>query len=118
MDFSFSRSQYTQENYASVADRYPGKPVVITEAGWATCSNDRGIRPENASEELQAAYCAELMRWSRERGVLTFVFEAFDESWKGSDDPREPEKHWGLFTADRKPKQVLRALFPHRPWGA
>ena len=110
--------RYTEENYASVAARYPGKPVVITEAGWATCSNGRGIRPENASEELQAAYCAELMRWSRERGVLTFVFEAFDESWKGSDDPREPEKHWGLFTADRKPKQVLRALLPHRPWGA
>ena len=35
------------------------------------------------------------------RGILTFVFEAFDEPWKGSPDPLEPEKHWGLFTVDR-----------------
>ena len=63
-------------------------------------------------------YCAELMRWSPECGVLTFVFEAFDESWKGSDGPGEQEKHWGLFTADRKPKQAMRALFPDRQWAA
>ena len=104
--------RYTEENYASVSDRYWGRPIVITEAGWTTSSNGRGVPPQHASEELQAVYCAELLRWSRERGVLTFVFEAFDESWKGSDDPREPEKHWGLFTADRKPKPAVRALFP------
>jgi Glycosyl hydrolases family 17 len=40
--------------------------------------------------------------------VLTFVFEAFDEAWKGSPDPAEPEKHWGLFHADRSPKPVAR----------
>jgi exo-beta-1,3-glucanase (GH17 family) len=102
----------TQHNYESVAARHPDKPVVITEAGWATASNGRGIPREDASEELQEAYCAELLRWSRERGVLTFVFEAFDEPWKGSDDPAEPEKHWGLFGVDRKPKRAARSLLP------
>lgn len=103
---------YTQENFDSVARLYPGMPVVITEAGWTTGSNGRGIRPENSSEELQARYHRELTEWARERGILTFVFEAFDESWKGSPDPLEPEKHWGLFTVDRQPKQVVRALYP------
>jgi hypothetical protein len=42
------------------------------------------------------------------------VFEAFDESWKGSPDPLEPEKHWGLFTVDRKPKLVMAPLYPER----
>ena len=109
--------RYTQENYQGVARRYPDKPVVITEAGWTTSSNGRGVLPQHASEELQAAYCAQLVRWSRERGVLTFLFEAFDESWKGSDDPREPEKHWGLFTAGRAPKPVVHALFPEARCG-
>ena len=42
-----------------------------------------------------------------ENEVLTFFFEAFDEPWKGSEDPLEPEKHWGVFFEDRKPKMVL-----------
>ena len=103
---------YTRENYEAVARLYPDKRVVIAEAGWTTGSNGRGIRPENSSEELQARYYRELTGWARERGILTFVFEAFDEPWKGSSDPLEPEKHWGLFTVDRQPKQVARALYP------
>jgi exo-beta-1,3-glucanase (GH17 family) len=101
---------YTQENFDSVARLYPGKRVVITEAGWTTGSNGRGIRPENSSEELQARYCRELTDWARRHDILTFVFEAFDEPWKGSPDPLEPEKHWGLYTVDRQPKQAIGAL--------
>lgn len=103
---------YTRENWRSVVECYPGRPVVITEAGWTTCSNGRGISPANASPDLQAAYVPQLMAWSREAGVPTFVFEAFDEAWKGSSDPDEPEKHWGLFTHDRRPKPVVKRLFP------
>ena len=40
---------------------------------------------------------------------MTFVFEAFDEPWKGSPEAMEPEKHWGLFTVDRKPKKVMQS---------
>lgn len=105
---------YTLENYRGVAERYPDKPVVITEAGWTTSSNGRGIEPSNASQELQAIYCRQLVDWARETGVLTFVFEAFDEPWKGSPDPLEPEKHWGLFTVDRMPKLVMRDTFSGR----
>jgi len=103
--------EYTKENYFSVVNKYPNKPVVITEAGWATNSNGRGICPSNVSEELQAAYYNDLVNWSEEEGILTFVFEAFDEPWKGSNEPLEPEKHWGLFTVDRKPKLVLREFY-------
>jgi exo-beta-1,3-glucanase (GH17 family) len=104
--------QYSKDNYHGVARRYPGKPVVITEAGWATTSNGRGIDPMNAAEDLQAVYYRDLMDWSRAEGILTFVFEAFDEPWKGSADPLEPEKHWGLFTVDREPKKVMQSLYP------
>lgn len=102
---------YTQENYYAVKGRYPDKPVVITEAGWTTASNGRGIEPWNASEELQQAYYQKLLEWVTEEEILTFVFEAFDEPWKGSPDPYEPEKHWGLFALDRTPKRVMAEIF-------
>jgi exo-beta-1,3-glucanase (GH17 family) len=98
---------YTRDNVDSVARLYPDKPVVITEAGWCTRSNGRGMHAEHAAQELQAIYLRDLMAWTDRERRLCFVFEAFDEPWKGSADPLEPEKHWGLFTADRQPKLVM-----------
>jgi exo-beta-1,3-glucanase (GH17 family) len=102
---------YTIQNHKSIADMYPGKPVIITEAGWATNSNGRGINPENVSQEFQAIYYNDLMKWSEKEGIMTFIFEAFDEPWKGSPEALEPEKHWGLFTVDRKPKKVMQQFY-------
>ncbi len=102
---------YTKENYYSVANLYPEVPVVITEAGWATNSNGRGIEPHQVNQENQAIHCKELVTWSKQNKILTFLFEAFDEEWKGSPEPLEPEKHWGLYGVDRKPKLVVKDLF-------
>jgi len=102
--------EYTKENYYSVANLYPDTPTMITEAGWATNSNGRGIDAHNVSEELQKIYYNDLVNWSNEENILTFVFEAFDEPWKGSDEEFEPEKHWGLFKVDRTPKLVMESL--------
>jgi exo-beta-1,3-glucanase (GH17 family) len=99
--------EYTKSNYHQVLACHPDKPIVITEAGWTTQSNGQGIESWNASEALQTAYYSQLLEWTTKERILTFVFEAFDEPWKGSDDPQEPEKHWGLFKVDRKPKQVM-----------
>lgn len=99
---------YTIENYHAVAHAYPEKQVVISEAGWATKSNGRGIPPHHVNEELQREYINQLLDWAAIEGVLIYLFEAFDENWKGSDDPLEPEKHWGIYYADRTPKLVVR----------
>lgn len=101
---------YTKQNYQSVQKKYPNKLVVITEAGWATASNGLGIPKENVNKELQSIYYRFLKNWSESDGILTFVFEAFDEPWKGSDDPHEPEKHWGLFAVDRTPKPAMKEI--------
>lgn len=103
--------EYTKQNYYSVANHYPHKPVVITEAGWTTASNGGGIEVWNASEELQAIYYAQLIEWSNREKIMTFVFEAFDEPWKGSGQADEPETNWGLFFEDRTPKLVMQDLF-------
>lgn len=103
--------EYTKQNYYAVADRHPSKPVVITEAGWTTASNGRGIDTWNASEELQAAYYEQLLEWTTKEKILTFVFEAFDEPWKGDSHPLEPEKFWGLFTVKRTQKLVMKERY-------
>jgi exo-beta-1,3-glucanase (GH17 family) len=100
---------YTIANYQSVAQAYPDKQVIITEAGWATATNGLGIEPQHVNQEFQRRYYKELMEWAEREQVLVYFFEAFDENWKGSDDPLEPEKHWGLYRADRTPKLALQA---------
>ncbi|MDW3652711.1 MAG: glycosyl hydrolase [Bacteroidia bacterium] len=104
---------YTKDNYWGVANKYPQKPVMITEAGWATNSNGRGIHPENVNEDIQEMYYHDLAKWTEEEGIICFLFEAFDESWKGSPDELEPEKHWGIFKVDRTPKKVMKPFYPH-----
>jgi len=103
--------EYTKLNYESVANKYPDIPVVITEAGWSTNSNGRGIDPEHVSEENQKVYYEDMMEWVNEDNILTFIFEAFDEKWKGSGEAMEPEKHWGLFYSDRIPKLVMQGIY-------
>jgi len=99
---------YTKNNYYDVAKKYPEKPVIITEAGWSTNSNGRGINPEAVNEMNQKIYYEDLLGWTGAENILTFVFEAFDEDWKGSHEPLEPEKHWGLYKIDRTPKLVMK----------
>jgi len=106
---------YTKENYYAVAEKHPNKTVIITEAGWATQSNGRGIDPNNVSEEYQKIYFEKLMDWVEKEKILTFFFEAFDEPWKGSPDPFEPEKHWGLFKIDRQPKLAVKNIKSKNP---
>lgn len=99
---------FTMDNFKAVSKKYPNKQIVITEAGWATKSNGRGINECNANDELQKVYLEQLLKWSKEENILVFVFEAFDENWKGSPDSDEPEKHWGIFYSDRTPKLYAR----------
>jgi exo-beta-1,3-glucanase (GH17 family) len=101
---------YTQANLNRVAHAFPGVPLVITEAGWATRSNGRGMHAHDANQAHQVRYLEALLPWAAAQGMLCFVFEAFDEPWKGSPDPLEPEKHWGLYTVEREPKLAALSL--------
>lgn len=96
---------YTIANYQAVRNALPQSQLVITEAGWATVASEFGAR---ADEKMQKRYYRELFTWAEQMQITTFFFEAFDEDWKGNpSDPLGAEKHWGLFTTDRKPKDVV-----------
>lgn len=100
---------YSIENIQKVRDSLPESIIVISEAGWASEASEFG---ERASEEKQLEYYNQLSAWSDEMNITTFFFEAFDEDWKGNpDNPLGAEKHWGLFTVDRKPKKVMQQFY-------
>ncbi|HUJ10799.1 MAG TPA: glycosyl hydrolase family 17 protein [Verrucomicrobiae bacterium] len=101
---------YSIANIQAVHAALPHSRIVVGEAGWPSVASEFGKR---ASEENQKRYVDELTAWAARNNVTTFIFEAFDEDWKG--DPSNAfgaEKHWGLFTVDRRAKLVMRELYP------
>lgn len=102
---------WLREQLAAVAAAHAGRPVVIGETGWATSVAATGEQARlikgKTGEAEQAVFYRTARAWAEEERVPCFVFEAFDENWKGGDDPAEVEKHWGLFRADRTAKAAL-----------
>ncbi|MBE0676734.1 MAG: glycosyl hydrolase family 17 [Bacteroidales bacterium] len=101
--------------FQEVRTMHPDKLAVIGEAGWATDYNTRKTGPgEQASlikgtvdMAAQEYYLIQLHNWITKTRVTTFLFEAFDEPWKGggeNSEPDEVEKHWGVFYENRQPK--------------
>ena len=96
---------FNKADFDKVRSLYPGKQVIFTECGWATACNDSMDRTQ-VGEAQQKSYIAELLAWTESEKIPVFLFEAFDEPWKGSANEEEPEKHWGIFNEDRSPKMA------------
>lgn len=89
--------EYTRANYEAVLNLYPEIPVVITEAGWATNSNGRGIQPEQVNEENQKTYFEDLMNWSEKNKVLTFSSKPLMKPGKVHPIPMNRKNTGGCF---------------------
>ena len=102
---------WTDTTVAAIRAEHPDLPIVIGETGWATGLNEEGSEVQYikapAGEEEQRAFYTAFTEWAAGAHVPYFYFEAFDEPWKGSEDPREVEKHWGLYNVDRTPKAAM-----------
>ncbi|WP_350290641.1 glycosyl hydrolase family 17 protein [uncultured Croceitalea sp.] len=85
------------------------KPIHIGETGWASFSSGQyGADGSRACDEYkEALYYKHVRDWTNEAGMSCFYFEAFDEPWKGGDEPGNSEKHFGLFKVDGKAKYTL-----------
>lgn len=91
-----------------------GLKIVVGETGWATAgtntANTLGI-PNLANAEK---YFNDYVAWATANNVETYLFEAFDEPWKGNPitDPQSVEPHFGLRFIDGSPKFNLSAAVP------
>lgn len=85
------------------------KPVHIGETGWATSDHDLyGDHGSMASDEYKSGMYYKLMRdWTSTNGISCFYFEAFDENWKDSANPRGSENHFGLINLKSQAKYAL-----------
>lgn len=90
--------------------------IVIGETGWATQYDPDNVGPGNqgtlikgdVSLDAQATFLENLNTWVASNKITTFLFEAFDESWKGENKnspSSDIEKNWGVFYENRTPKE-------------
>ncbi len=91
-----------KKHYEEVKALFPDKQVLFTEVGWTTKTNSAMV-PGQACVENQKRYITELNEWLEKDQIIGFIFEAFDEPWKGS-NPNKSECNWGLYYLDRTRK--------------
>ena len=100
--------EVNKKQYAEISALYPDKQVIFTELGWATKARDE-LKKSSSSEENQTRYIKEVTEWFEEDKIIGFIFEAFDESWKGEAED-SCECNWGLYYESRQPKPVIASL--------
>jgi exo-beta-1,3-glucanase (GH17 family) len=85
------------------------KPLHIGETGWASASNELyGNQGSKATDEYKSGIFYKKMRkWTDEKRIACFYFEAFDEIWKDASNPGGSENHFGLFTLDGQAKWAV-----------
>jgi exo-beta-1,3-glucanase (GH17 family) len=110
--------------YKEVRTMHPEKEIAIGETGWATTYNPDKLGPGEqgslikgqVSIDAQKDYLIQLNHWLNKHQVTTFLFEAFDEPWKGGgedSEPNEVEKHWGVYYENREPKESFQEFLSH-----
>lgn len=91
--------------YNKIKEKYPDKFVLFSEVGWSTdCADFSQMKEGQANEENQKKYYDEFWEWADREKIIAYMFEAFDEPWKGGKGANEAEKNWGMYKVDRTPK--------------
>ncbi|MBA2398243.1 MAG: beta-(1-6) glucans synthase [Bradyrhizobium sp.] len=100
--------------YRKVVLAFPGKEILIGEAGWPSKGRMREV--SLPSRINQGRFISELLDRAGREKIRVNVFEAYDESWK-----RQWEgtvgAHWGLFDGDtRQLKHAARSAVSNYPF--
>ncbi|KAG0049302.1 hypothetical protein BGZ89_004282 [Linnemannia elongata] len=82
-----------------------GKPAMISEVGWPSGPSSAALGPAVPSIENLQTFVDTWVCQANKKNVPYYYFEAFDEPWKNSINPRESQ--WGLMTVDRKLKVTI-----------
>ena len=110
--------------YHEIQTVHPEKTVVLGEVGWATRYNADKTGPDQqgtlikgeVSVQAQGLFLIQLEEWINRSGVTTFLFEAFDEPWKGGGEASgssEVEQNWGVYYENRLPKESMQDYLKH-----
>jgi len=95
--------QHVLDKYNLLKQAYPNKEIMIFEVGWPSFGNTFGQAVP--SQQNQEKFIKDFIYSAKLNNIKYFLFEAFDEPWKGKYN--EVEKHWGLYDKDRVLKPEL-----------
>jgi len=99
-------------------DKFPGKQLVIGEAGWPSEGRQRqGAIPDLAH---QAAFVRAFLTAAKELNWDYYLLEAYDQPWKVEDEGAVGA-FWGVYDAQGQPKFELTgnlSSLPDWPWFA
>ncbi|MCW2235445.1 glycoside hydrolase family 17 protein [Azospirillum canadense] len=93
-----------RSSYRTIAQRFPGKPILVGETGWPTAGRSRGAAVTGLVNK--AKFVNGFVRLAQQEGFDYNVIEAFDQGWKAKLEGTVGG-HWGLYTADREAKFSL-----------
>lgn len=103
---------HVADAYHEIAALFPGKTIVIGETGWPS----RGRPREDAVPSVvnQTVFLRRFIALSHREGFEYNLIEAFDQIWKYKSEGTVGA-NWGLWTADRQQKFLLRGLVVENP---
>jgi len=88
--------------YNDVLQAFPGKPIVIGEAGWPSDGRTRGSAQASLSNE--ASFVRGFVQLAMDKGWDYYLLEAYDQPVKKRDTEGAVGAYWGLFDATGHPK--------------
>ena len=100
-----------------VRQRYPKKPILMTEFGWQTIPGLRDFRHGNWSEDYQDTFIRKLLPEMQRIGVAGFMFSCYAD-WmtrpvmKAPIEAERPGElgYWGMLDQYRRPKLVYNTI--------
>jgi exo-beta-1,3-glucanase (GH17 family) len=116
---------WTGRIYRELREMHPDREIVVGETGWATDYNAQKTGPGEQGTlikgkvgiDAQSEFLIGINQWIESNKITTFIFEAFDEPWKGGGEnspPNEIEKNWGVYNEDRTPKESFLRYLDHK----
>lgn len=101
------RSMHQQ--YANLLTMADGKPVIISETGWPSNTDESGGMGDALPTPGNAAYYfLNFVSWAEANNVEYFYFEAFDEPWK---EELGFGSHWGVWDRFMNLKPGMELVF-------
>jgi exo-beta-1,3-glucanase (GH17 family)/cellulose synthase/poly-beta-1,6-N-acetylglucosamine synthase-like glycosyltransferase len=92
---------YVEQRHDVIRKTFPGKPVIIAEAGWP--SDGRVKKAAVPSAAMEADFIRTFAGLAAARNYDYYAFEAYDQPWKAGKEGAVGA-YWGIFDAARAPK--------------
>jgi exo-beta-1,3-glucanase (GH17 family)/cellulose synthase/poly-beta-1,6-N-acetylglucosamine synthase-like glycosyltransferase len=104
--------KFESDHYDLTRKTFPGKPIIIGEAGWPSDGLTHGRAQASVANE--AYFTRAFVQFAMEKGYDYYLMEAYDQPWKDAGEG-SVGRYWGLFDASGNPKFGFTGLLRNFP---